>query len=104
MSVITLTKNNFDDEVISSPVPVLIDFWASWCAPCRMLSPIIDKVADEAGDRAKVCKINVDDNPELAQRFDIMSIPTLIVMKNGKLAGTSMGIMPKEEILKMIDL
>ena len=83
MSVINITKDNFANEVVNSEKPVLIDFWASWCGPCRMVSPVIDEIASERGD-IKVDKINVDDQPELARQFGIMSIPTLVVMKNGE--------------------
>ena len=101
MSVITVTSQNFEKEVSSSEKPVLIDFWASWCGPCRMLSPIVDEIAEERGD-IKVCKVNVDDEQELAGRFGVMSIPTLIVMQNGQLKNKSVGVIPKEKILSLI--
>ena len=101
MSVITVTSQNFEKEVTSSEKPVLIDFWASWCGPCRMLSPIVDEIADEHDD-IKVCKVNVDDEQELAGRFGVMSIPTLIVMQNGQLKNKSVGVIPKEKILSLI--
>ena len=97
MSVITITKANFNDEVINSDKPVLLDFWASWCGPCRMVSPIIDEIAEERTD-IKVGKINVDDEPELASRFGIMSIPTLVVMKDGQIANQAVGARPKAQI------
>ena len=83
MSAININKNNFQNEVLNSDKTVLLDFWASWCAPCRMVAPIVEEIAGERGD-IKVGKINVDEEPELANKFSIMSIPTLVVMKNGK--------------------
>ena len=101
MAVIELTEQNFDSEVIGSDRPVLIDFWASWCGPCRMVSPVVDEIAAEEPG-VKVCKVNVDDEAELASRFGIMSIPTLVVMKGGKLTNKKVGVMSKDEILDMI--
>ena len=101
MSVITITKSNFQEEVIKAAKPVLLDFWASWCGPCRMVSPIVDEIAAERSD-IKVCKINVDEQPELAARFGIMSIPTLVVMKNGKVVNQAVGARPKAQILAML--
>ncbi len=101
MSVITLTSQNFEAEVIASDKPVLIDFWASWCGPCRMLSPVVDEIAAERAD-VKVCKINVDDEPDLAGRFGVMSIPTLLVFVGGQLRNKSVGVVPKEKILSML--
>ena len=86
MSVMTITNSNFDAEVLKESKPVLLDFWASWCGPCRMVSPIIDEIASERAD-LKVGKVNVDEQPELAAKFGVMSIPTLIVMKDGKVVG-----------------
>ena len=83
MSVTELNKDNFEKEVMEANVPVLIDFWASWCGPCRMMSPVIDKIAEEMGDKLKVCKVNVDENHELAEKYEIMTIPAFIVIKNG---------------------
>lgn len=102
MSVITITSKNFEEEVSKSDVPVLLDFWASWCGPCKMVSPIVDKVAEEVEGSAKVGKINVDEEQELARSFNIMSIPTLMVINNGKLVKQSVGVMSKEEILNML--
>ena len=101
MAVLTITKDNFESEVIQSDKPVLLDFWAAWCGPCRMVSPIVDEVAGERDD-VKVGKINIDEQMELAQKFGVMSIPTLIVMKNGQLVNKAVGAMPKEDILKML--
>lgn len=101
MSVITITSDNFDAEVIKSEKTVLLDFWASWCGPCKMLSPVVDEIADETPD-IKVGKINVDEENELAAKFGISSIPTLVVMKNGKTEASSVGVRPKSEILAMI--
>ena len=102
MSVLTITKENFEKEVLQSKEPVLLDFWASWCGPCRMVSPVIDEIAGEVSEK-KVGKVNVDEQPELAERFGVMSIPTLIVMKNGKMASQAVGVRPKSEILSMLE-
>ena len=102
MAVITINSDNFNQEVLDSGKTVLIDFWASWCGPCRMLSPVVDEIAEEADDSIKVCKINVDEQRELATEFQIRSIPTLIVIKNGKVAGQSVGVKSKAEILAML--
>lgn len=101
MSTLNITKNNFEQEVIKSDKTVLIDFWASWCAPCRMISPIIDEIAKESTN-VKVCKINIDEQPELAQAFGVMSIPTIAVMKDGKVVNSMVGVRPKESIKKML--
>ena len=101
MSAININKNNFKHEVMDSDKPVLLDFWASWCAPCRMVIPIIEEIASERED-IKVGKINVDEQPELANKFGIMSIPTLVVMKNGKIVQRVSGARPKEAILEML--
>ena len=97
MAAIVITKENFDREVLKAEGTVLIDFWATWCGPCRMLSPIVDEVASERPD-VKVGKINVDEQPELAQQFGIMSIPTLLVFKNGEKVQESVGLIPKEKV------
>ena len=101
MSAININKNNFRNEVLDSEKPVLLDFWASWCGPCRMVSPIVDEIATERGD-IKVGKVNVDEQPELAARFGVMSIPTLVVMKNGKVINQAVGARPKAQILAML--
>lgn len=103
MAVIELTKENFDKEVIECDKPVLIDFWASWCAPCRMLSPTVDEIAEERED-IKVCKVNVDKQNELAGAFRVSSIPMLVVIKDKKIVNTNVGVIPKESILKMLEV
>jgi thioredoxin 1 len=101
VSVVNVTKNNFTEEVMNSDKTVLMDFWASWCGPCRMVGPVIDEIATETPD-LKVCKINVDEEPELANQYHIMSIPTLVVIKNGKIANQSVGAKSKADILSML--
>ena len=94
MSALHITKENFDQEVLNSDQPVLIDFWASWCGPCQMLLPVVEELAGEV-EHAKICKINVDEQPELAQQFQVMTIPTLVVMNGGKVLNRSVGVKPK---------
>ncbi len=103
MAIVTLTKNNFQQEVMQSQTPVLVDFWASWCGPCRMLSPIVDQVAEEMGDKVKVCKVNVDDEQELAQQFRIMTIPTLMLFKGGQQVAASVGLKSKADLVDMVN-
>ncbi len=102
MSVKVITKDNFNAEVLNCEKTVLLDFWASWCGPCRMLSPTVDQVAEERPD-VMVGKVNVDEQPELAQAFGVMSIPTLVVLKGGKTVETSVGVKPKAAVLAMLD-
>ena len=101
MSVIHIDRNNFQREVLNSDRPVLLDFWAPWCTPCRMVGPILDEIAEERSD-VKVAKINIDEQPELASQFGVMSIPTLMVMKEGRIVQQAMGARPKAQILSML--
>lgn len=101
MSAMMITKENFEKEVLQSDKPVLLDFWAPWCGPCRMVGPVIDSIAEEV-THAKVGKVNVDEQQELAQEFGIMSIPALIVVENGKIVHNVVGVRPKEKILAML--
>ena len=101
MAVVTITKENFEQEVLQSTKPVLLDFWASWCGPCRMLSPVVDEVAEERTD-VKVGKVNVDEQLELAGQFGVMSIPTLLVFEQGKLVRQAVGARPKASVLELL--
>ena len=101
MSAMNVNRSNFDQEVLHSDRPVLMDFWAPWCGPCRMVGPLVEEIAEERSD-IKVVKVNVDENPELAQQFGVMSIPTLIVMKDGQIVNQSIGAKPKAQILEML--
>ena len=101
MAVVTITKENVEQEVLQSAKPVLLDFWASWCGPCRMLSPVVDEVAEERTD-VKVGKVNVDEQPELAGQFGVMSIPTLLVFEQGKLVRQAVGARPKASVLDLL--
>ena len=102
MSVTKITLLNFESEVKNSDIPVLIDFWASWCGPCKMLSPVVDEIGDEV-ENVKICKVNVDEEPELAKQFAVMSIPTLVFIKNGEVVEQTVGVQPKDKILKIIE-
>ena len=103
MSVLTITNKNYEEEVSKSKVPVLLDFWAPWCGPCKMLSPIIDEIAEEQQGKIKVGKINIDDEQQLALKFNVMSIPTLVVMHEGKVINTSVGVVSKQQIIDMLE-
>lgn len=103
MSVINVTKANFQNEVMESEKIVLVDFWASWCGPCRMLGPIVESIAEEYPD-VKVCKVNVDEEGELAQQFGVMSIPAVFVLEKGKIINQSVGVKPKQQLLEMLGL
>lgn len=102
MAVMQVSRETFDEQVKNAAKPVLLDFWASWCGPCRMVSPLVDEIAEERDD-IFVGKVNVDEEPELAQMFNVMSIPTLLVFKNGEIAASAVGAMPKEDILALLD-
>lgn len=98
MGVVEVTKDNFDSEVLAAKVPVLMDFWATWCGPCQMQAPIVDALADELGDKVKVCKVNVDEQPELAMNYQIASIPTLVFMKYGEFKNRMIGLQDADTI------
>lgn len=102
MSVLKITASNFEEEVMNSKEPVLLDFWADWCGPCRMLSPVIDEVADAVAGKAKVGKVNVDEETDLASKFKIMSIPTLVVIRDGKVVSQTVGGQSKQALIKML--
>lgn len=101
-NVLTLTRENFEQEVLKSDIPVLVDFWAPWCGPCRMVSPIVDELAEDFKGKVKVGKINVDEQGELAEKYRVMTIPTLMVFKGGNIVDTLVGARPKEELSGML--
>ena len=102
MAELTVTRDNFENEILKSDKPVLLDFWAAWCGPCRMLSPVIAEIAEEYDGEIKVGKVNVDEEPELAGAFNVASIPMVVVMKNGKVTASSVGYRPKEQIVELL--
>ena len=102
MKTLHITKETFESEVLQSNIPVLLDFWAPWCGPCRMVGPILDEIAEERED-IKVCKVNVDEEPELAGKYDVMTIPTLMVVKDGEIVSQSAGARPKAQILELFE-
>ena len=102
MAELKITRENFENEVMKSDIPVLIDFWAPWCGPCRMMGPIIEQLADEYAGKAKVGKVNVDEEGELSQAFGVMSIPTIVLIKDGKVVKQAVGARPKAEVEAML--
>ncbi len=102
MSVINITSQNFEEEVTKSSVPVLIDFWAPWCGPCKMMAPVVEEIAKEVGETAKVGKVNIDEEPNLASSFGVMSIPTFVVVRGGKVVGQTVGVQSKEDVVKLL--
>lgn len=102
MAELTITKENFEAEVLHSELPVLLDFWATWCGPCKMLAPVVAEIAEEYAGKVKVGKVNVDEQPELATAFKVNSIPTVVVIRDGKIADVSVGYRPKEQITTML--
>jgi len=101
---LTITKENFEQEVLKSDLPVLVDFWAAWCGPCKMVAPVIEELSEELAETVKVGKLNVDEESELAAQYGVMSIPTMIVFKNGEVAGQAIGARGKEELKELFDL
>jgi len=102
MAELTITTDNFDQEVLKSDVPVMVDFWATWCGPCKMLGPVVSEIAEESDGSYKVGKLNVDEEMELAEKFNVMSIPTVIVFKNGEVYKKSVGAVPKAQLLELL--
>jgi thioredoxin 1 len=103
MTTVTIDKNNFQSDVLDSVEPVVVDFWAEWCGPCRMIAPALEEISKEMGGKVKIAKLNVDENPELAAQFGVRSIPTLMIFKNGQLADTKVGAAPKTALAAWIN-
>ncbi len=102
MAVIEVTENNFEKEVLKSEIPVLVDFWASWCGPCKMMAPVVEEISQEMSGKAKVCKVNIDDYPSLATKYQIMSIPTFLTFENGKVKNMTVGVQDKKDIISKL--
>lgn len=102
-AVVEITKDNFESEVLKSDVPVLVDFWAEWCGPCKMLGPVLDEIAHDKGASVKICKVNIDEQSEIATQFGIQSIPALFYFKGGQLAHKSVGVTPKSQIIQRLE-
>ena len=102
MAAVSVTDETFEQEVLKSELPVVVDFWASWCGPCQMMGPVVEELSDELNGKVKFCKVNVDDNPELAQNYDVMSIPNFKLFKNGEMAGEQVGAVGKDGLLSLI--
>ena len=103
MSVIQITIKNFEEEVIKSDLPVLVDFWAEWCGPCKMISPVIDEIAEEMAGKVKVAKVNIDESQELAAKYNVMSIPTLLIIKQGEVVDQTVGAVGKDQLIAKIN-
>jgi thioredoxin 1 len=101
---VEITKDNFEEVVLKNDLPVLVDFWATWCGPCKMISPIVEELSEELAGKAVFGKLNVDNQPELAMQFQVMSIPTLLLFKNGEIVNKKVGFMPKEKLVEMLGL
>lgn len=102
MAVIEITENNFEKEVLKSEIPVLVDFWASWCGPCKMMAPVVEEISQEMSGKAKICKVNIDDYPSLATKYQIMSIPTFLTFENGKVKNMIVGVQDKKDIISKL--
>lgn len=101
--ILHVTDDNFDAEVLSSDVPVLVDFWAEWCGPCKMIAPILDEIATEYAGKIKICKVDVDSNPEAAAKFNVRGIPTLLILKNGVVEATKVGALSKGQLMEFVE-